>query len=398
MLSPIPEVKGVCVTINVTSDCNLRCKYCYELNKKPGVIRKDQYEPFIDMLLSDQIPLYTDIDTEGMIKSGYRLDLLGGDALMYPEVCEDIIRYFTKKLVQKEGNNKYHFIANICSNGTLFGVPRVRKLLYEYRDFIQCCVSIDGCPELHDLNRVDKVGNGSMKSIMKYWDWYREMFPLGSKYTKSTLNEESIPYIYDSLKFMFEELGIVYVYQNFIMEGLHTTPDDIKELDRQLEKCVEYVLDHDDVLYYSMLDKSHSVQLIQHHTDLEKGWCGSGAMPSLGLDGKIYLCPRWMSLCMESENNSWAIGDVVNGITNPELSKYIKLKSARKLVNAGLPCETCSIEQSCPYCIAGAVDYLGEWKRNLEYCDTTKVQGKWAEIYWTEYYKKHPELTGRDER
>ena len=388
MLLPVPEVRGLVVTINTTSDCNLRCKYCYEVNKKPGVIKKEYYEKFIDLILLDKIPLEVPEALSHDIKYGYRLDLLGGDALMYPEVCDDILTYFTKKLIEYDLPNKYNIKVNICSNGTLFGNPKVREFLLKWKNIIQCEVSIDGCPELHDLNRVDKNGNGSMRLILKNWDWFRENFPDGSRYTKATLSSNSIPYLYDSLKFMHETLGIEYIYQNFIMEGLHVTEDDLKLLDKEMFKCVEYVRQHENDLYWSMIDKKY-YNVDSMHLDKELGWCGSGLMPTLGLDGNIYLCPRWMSLCMNQEDNKYSYGNVLKEDFKPELSKYITEKSKRKYTTKGLKCETCEHESTCPYCIAGAVDYLGEWKRTTEICDTLKIQSHWAKQYWggtNDYY------------
>ena len=33
MIENIPNFEGLNCTINTTEDCNLRCKYCYEINK-----------------------------------------------------------------------------------------------------------------------------------------------------------------------------------------------------------------------------------------------------------------------------------------------------------------------------------------------------------------------------
>ena len=53
MLPPINEEEGLNVTINTTEDCNLRCKYCYESNKRNRSIPIEYCKKFIDILLQD---------------------------------------------------------------------------------------------------------------------------------------------------------------------------------------------------------------------------------------------------------------------------------------------------------------------------------------------------------
>ena len=72
---------------------------------------------------------------------------------------------------------------------------------------------------------------------------------------KSTANKQSIPYLYDSLVYLHEQLGLRYINQNFIMEDTGCTQADYEELDRQMEKCTAYVLEHRDDLFWSMLSK-----------------------------------------------------------------------------------------------------------------------------------------------
>lgn len=384
MLNPVPEVKGMVVTINVTTDCNLRCKYCYETGKAHGVIKKDYYEKFIDQLLLGQIPVHATETIQSVVDSGFRLDLLGGDALMYPEVCDDILQYFTRRLIELDHPRKTDIQVNVCSNGTLFGSEPVRRFLTKWRGILQVEVSIDGTPALHDLNRVYKDGRGSMDTILRDWPWFKATFPTGSQYTKSTLSKGSIPYMYDSLVYMHETMGLKYIYQNFIMEDMGLEDADLRMIDEQMSMCLEYVLIHRDELYWSMMDRRYERTSNPGASMPNQGWCGSGAMPTLGLDGKIYLCPHWLPLCMSSCVDM-SIGSVDEGITRPWLSQYIQDNSMRPVVSAGLECESCGHESACPYCIAGAYDEFKEFKRTTHICEVTKMQHKWAKEYWRRY-------------
>ena len=46
--------KGLNITINTTEDCNLRCKYCYEIKKKKKSIDFETCKKFIDILVTDE--------------------------------------------------------------------------------------------------------------------------------------------------------------------------------------------------------------------------------------------------------------------------------------------------------------------------------------------------------
>ena len=152
----------------------------------------------------------------------------------------------------KNWRGKLHF--SISTNGTLFS-EQARRFCEKYKDLLLVGISLDGCPEIHDANRVFPDGSGSMQSIIRHWPWYKKTFPIQSMQTKSTANRQSIPYLCDSLVYLHEELGLRYINQNFIMEDTGCTQADYEELDRQMEKCTAYVLEHLDDLFWSMLSK-----------------------------------------------------------------------------------------------------------------------------------------------
>ena len=226
MIPSLSEDFAMNATINTTEDCNLRCKYCYETKKTKGNIKLEYCKKFIDMLLEDTNYLDIREDEADYVKniqsSGLLLDFIGGDSLIDPQLLDDISTYAIKKIFTTNTTNaknwRNHFKITISTNGTLFSRPDVREFCEKWKDILHIGVSIDGCPEIHDANRIFPNGEGSMKTILKNWDWFKSTFPLFATTTKSTLAKNSIPYLYDSLKWMHEELGLNYINQNFIME------------------------------------------------------------------------------------------------------------------------------------------------------------------------------------
>ena len=396
MIPSLSEDHKFNITINTTEDCNLRCKYCYEVNKKPHSLPLDYAKKFIDRVIEDPDPcgLLNDPDPvfRAIYNQGIILDTIGGDSFMDPELLDEIYSYFIYKLFSVDTPNtktwRNHFRFSISTNGTLFSNPKVRTLIKKYRPFMSCGVSIDGCPEIHDLNRVYADGRGSMDDILANWPFYQKMFPRDSKSTKSTCNRDSIPYLLESLKFMHETLGINYVNQNFIMEDTGCTKEDYELLDKELGRCVEYVLNHRNEIYWSMIDFD---RFATAHKSVGNDWyykghCGSGCMPALGIDGKIYPCFRWLNHT-QAHTSDWSVGDIWTGFSRKENFKRVREGAYRCNCTKEDKCKTCDCESSCSYCIGGCYSEFGDFIRTTYICEITKLQVKWARTYWEEYCK-----------
>ena len=382
MIENIKQHEGINCTINTTENCNLRCKYCYEINKSEKSIDIDYCYKFIDLLFSEKS--LTDLVGDDTLKldEGIVIDFIGGDSLINPDLLDKVLSYFNYKFIMSNKFKGYGWRASISSNGTLFERKDVRDFCEKWKSNLHLGVSIDGCPEIHDMNRVFPDGSGSMSKIMKWWPWYQETFPIASMSTKATCSRNTIPYLYDSLKFMHEELGIRYINQNFIMEDTGCTEEDYKELDRQLEKCCEYVLNHSHEMYWSMIDPYiYKPKNPKNDPDFySKGRCGSGCMPTLSIDGKIYPCFRWLPHT-QKEAGIMCVGDVENGFYNKQNFANVAKGAVRCNCTKDPKCLDCEYESACAYCIGGCYAEYGEFRRTTYICEITKLQAKWAQIY-----------------
>lgn len=384
MLPDIPLYDGLNVTFQVTEDCNLRCKYCYEINKKPGELPLEYAKKFIDLLLQDDDPvLAKETEMEWLIQRGIILDFIGGDALMVPELADKILQYFQTQAIILHHRWAYRWRANISTNGTLFGNPQVREFLEKYKNNISLGVSIDGCPEIHDKNRVWKDGRGTMSDILKWWDWYVDYMGIDNAATKATYNKDTIPYLSKSIKFLHQELGLKQINNNFIFENMHLTKNDLELLDREMEKSIHYILEHRHDLYVSMFSKGFGIGEPMCKPD--EGWCGSGAMPCLSINGKIYPCFRFTPNTMRHRQLDFYVGDVWNGLTHKERFKTVR-QQTRKRISPQM-CFDCAVESSCGWCIGGAFAEKGEFYRQVHLCEIHKLEAKWAKKYWEEYDK-----------
>ena len=384
MIPSIKQYEGLGITFQVTEDCNLRCKYCYEVAKKPGNLPFEYAQKFINIILEDDDPIGAKGTTdEWILQQGLILDFIGGDALMVPGLVDDILTYYQYKAISLGHRWAYRWCASISTNGTLFADPQVRDFMLKYKDNLSVGVSVDGCPEIHDKNRVHKDGSGTMRDIQKWWDWYLEWHGADTAATKATCNKEMIPYLSKSLKFLHEEMRLKHININFIFEDMKLTEADLKQLDAEMEKSVYYILAHRQDLHVSMFDKGFGIG--EPLRDPDKGWCGSGAMPCLSINGKIYPCFRFTPNTMHSRDLDFYVGDVWNGFNHKERFQLVRQQTRKKI--SPPKCLDCRIETSCAWCIGGAFAERGEFYRQTNICEVHKLQDKWSRKYWEEYDK-----------
>lgn len=385
MIDPKPNFEGLNCTINTTEDCNLRCKYCYETNKRPVSIDFEKCKKFIDLVLSDEDFCSLKGTDREWIYEGRVFDFIGGDSLMDVKLLDKIFTYINTKWNLLENPPVRGWRASISSNGTLFSRKEVKEFCEKWKDNLSLGVSIDGCPEIHDMNRVFPDGSPSMPKILECWDWYQKTFPSDGYSTKATCAKSSIPYLYDSLVYMHEVLGLKWINQNFIMEDTGCTEEDYKELDKQLEKCVNYVFEHRHEMYWSMLDRNTFTPKERDKDFYESGRCGSGCMPCLSIDGKIYPCFRWLPHTQNGKVGVMCVGDVDHGFNHKENFVAVQKGSIRANCTRDPKCLDCEYETCCPYCIGGCYAEHGDFIRTTHICEIIKLQCKWTKIYWDRY-------------
>ena len=400
MLKSLNDAKGLYITLNTTEDCNLRCTYCYEINKCKNELSLDYAKKFIDIILQDDDPTGAIINKHPLaylLNYGLVVDFIGGDALMNVDLLDSILQYLMLKLYTTDCkvNYKENWRVSISTNGTLFSDPNVRAFCEKYKNVLSLGISIDGCKEIHDKCRIynpeltDGTIKGTYDDIKANWEWYKRNFPIESLTTKSTLAKQSIPYLYNSLKALHEDFGLKYINQNYVMEDTHLTDEDYILFDSEMRKCVQYVLANCDDLYWSMISDQFADHCLSSGDDWScRGHCGSGSMPCLGINGNIYPCFRWAPHTQSKDNpEPIIVGDVHRGMYNKAGFELVRKSSTRNNCTKDSKCRTCIYESACAYCIGGCYAETGSFTRLTYICEITKIQSKWAKVYWNEYNK-----------
>ena len=143
---PEPAETPSVVVVNLTTACNLRCKYCFASCESEG----DYMEPpLMKKIIEEMLKFPSQIIT---------FELQGGEPLCHLTGMEQFIE-ISEEINKRYGKNIQY---RTVTNATLVD-QRFIDLVKKYN--IQVCVSVDGPDELTDATRVDQSGSGAFKLI-----------------------------------------------------------------------------------------------------------------------------------------------------------------------------------------------------------------------------------------
>ena len=157
-------------------------------------------------------------------------------------------------------------------------------------------------------------------------------------------------------------------------------PTDLEIFRTQMGKCSDYVYKHKNNLYWSMLDRVYTKRKKMNERIPAIPRCGSGVMPTMDIDGKLYACPRWCPFAIGKKTIT--IGDVRTGEYFPVKAQLIADGSKRSAITHSERCRTCEFEEQCAFCPAGCYAEFGELKRTMHICPITRIQSEAATVYW----------------
>ncbi len=144
------------LTLIITEDCNLACKYCYR-KKRAVHMTKEIIKKSVDFL------------NQTTTVNSPSIKPFGAEVFLVPELLEFMFDYAVTS------NKNIRF--SLQTNGTLLN-SKIKKLLTMYKPYIsKFVISLDGLKKYHDKNRVYKDGTGTWDSIIKNLDFFKKLFP-----------------------------------------------------------------------------------------------------------------------------------------------------------------------------------------------------------------------------
>ena len=337
------------VTFQVTDDCNLKCSYCYQINKGKHKMSLDVAKRFIDMLLDNDENTKQYIDTRS--KNAVVIEFIGGEPFLEVELMDQIIEYFVQQMIIKDHPWQYHYVISISSNGTLYFEPKVQEFIKKYLSHLSLSISIDGNKQLHDACRVFEDGSGSYDIAIAAVHHYIDV--LGGKMgSKMTLAPENISYTYEAVVSLIEQ-GYTEINLNCVYEK-GWTENHATVLYYQLKKLADYMIMNDltDTVYISMFVETY---FRPKSPDDVENWCGgNGQMISVDYKGDIYPCIRYMESSLGDTVPPIMVGNVYDGMmVDAKCKACMKaLKSVNRKSQSTDECFNCLIADGCSWCQA----------------------------------------------
>lgn len=342
------------ITFIVTDDCNLRCRYCYEENKQSNDMTIETARNAADYFFDTYENKYDRVI----------FDFVGGEPFVRVDLLEELLPYMMKRF-KSQPKKWEELIFSFSTNGTCFKDDKVRNLIKNYQYAMSVGLSLDGVKEIHDYNR-----SGSFDKVMEYFPYWRQNFPQCA--TKSTLNHEAIPYLFESVKFLastcLENIFMNTIYEDVWQEG------DAELYEKELVKAADYILENK--IYKTKHVSLFEINLLQKPNN-EHNWCGCGScMIAVDWRGDLFPCLRFKTL---SKLQPLAIGNIKNGISYKKLLPFYFCHNTRKTPD----CEHCEARAGCPNCTAFCYDETGSIFDRVSYmCDMHRARKRANEYYW----------------
>lgn len=323
----------------LTQSCNLRCKYCFVV-QKPRFMTLKTATDAVDFLAKNaternQVPSIT---------------YFGGEPLLR---WSDIIVPLTLYIRQKYGNN---YDLSITTNGVLLDEP---KLEFMKKHNIGFMVSIDGSKKTQDLNRPCQNGTSS-------FDIIAPKIPLFLKYNpnmtfRATIDHDNAAELLNNHKFAIEN-----GYNNaFFIVNVSSkwSKEEKKELENQIHLTADYYLEllyeGKDVSFNPFSTMFSKIKTIKHAQKnnlfrtageglLAYGRCGLGAskFASIGTEGTLYSCQEMSD--NDELGKEFIIGDIYNGTDNEKRMKVIEKFDPKKVHSTeDMDCKRCPFYMIC---------------------------------------------------
>lgn len=315
--------KTVYISLHTSSQCNLKCTYCFKKERGNRNLTFEESKKFIDMII-DEYP-----------NAGkYIVDPTGsGEPLLDKELLYKIGEYCK----EKSDELRREVLPMIVTNGTLLD----KETVQEIRDAgILFGVSLDGDKKDNDCYRKDALGHGVYKKVIRNVRKIKDRSLMGVAVTLTDKNIDLVKTVKHLIRY-FPTISIKPVRSVDGSVGINETNiDDIKReytrlyeflFSETMKGNLEYIaaLLNGDDFFGKFLLKTILGQKVSTRCD-----AGIGRF-SLAPDGSIYVCPGAIDI------EELKIGTLEGGIDYEVRDKLWKHLTERK------GCNNCFVRFVC---------------------------------------------------
>lgn len=263
------------IMLILTDNCNLRCTYCYEGGNCKNTMSFEVAKKIID-------------DNFSALRQGdkSRIEFFGGEALICFPIIKEVYEYV---------EDTYPFLSTqyaFTTNGTLMH-GKIKDWFWEHRERFVCTLSLDGTPEMHDLNRKTQNGQGSFEKIDI--EFFRKAWP-GCQ-AKMTISKDTLPNLAAGVQYI-ESLGF-YCKATYASGIEWDMEQNLTILERELTALVKYYSENE-IHLCSLLDLD--LRAIFCRPDIPFRYCGAGLdRKCFDMSGRCYPCQGLASVAVGEE-------------------------------------------------------------------------------------------------
>jgi len=327
----IPAVNTKILGLNVTEQCNLKCVYCYQVDRRKN---KDNVISFDVAAAAIEDHLTRDDSFRKVI-----IELIGGEVFLYFRFVQQLVNW----TLERREKWKKQFVFFIDTNGTLLN-NEIKDWLFKRREHVIIGLSLDGTQKAHDLNR-----SKSYERIAPHFSFITQTWP--RSIAKMTISPKTVPMIFEGILHVMKQ-GF-YVAANVPMEdiwGLPEQKDEVVLIFRdQISKLVNFFGKNAQLPLPNIINLPIPVIASEEH---ERPWCGSGRnMIAIETSGRVIPCNRYASMSFDQS--------LFDKPLKPNVSK----------------CTKCLFKPACQTCEALNWEVNGNPEaRTSFHCEFTKLQ------------------------
>lgn len=335
------------LTLCLTHNCNLRCRYCYAGRKYAHAMSQETAERALDIALAEAQQTNRNLD----------ISFFGGEPLLEWSLLQHCCAYIQKKTAGS--NTRIRF--GITTNGTLLTQDKLEWMAG--LDFL-VGLSIDGSPAMHNTNRCYADGRGSHEQVAEALELIADQPRLRSKLI-CVVNPANCSHLKSGVLWLHGHyrgpIGLNFDYWS------EWTDEQFATLNQQLELVARDVTNSYRIGHPIQLECLEG-KIISHLSPASPDCvhCTIGEREiAVSVDGNFFPCSRMVGV---GDDPAITFGSVSSGIDRARQNFIIATRG-----NATPECRICELRQRClntcgctNYASSGRIDMVSPFLCNLQ--------------------------------
>lgn len=371
------------MTIELTEDCNLRCKYCPNTIETKNRKHSNLYmsQEIADKAVDFYFDRYTKLFLDLPIEKRYKIQELappciafyGGEPLLNFNVLKSTYDYFFGKDWGKYNINKSKLIVFITTNLTHLS-DEIIQFIVDRNIYIT--VSIDGDKLENDKNRIDKQGNGSFDKVIMNLNRIKKY---SSEYYKNFVSISSVEtenHNIEQCRNFTEKLGVKSVVRNnagfkgvFIPKYILNKKNSNESLSDFAEKVKSLSWDTTNLVVKDIIVDLLDFDNINFDLPQGSNYLNISITCPLTFDNIMVASDGKFHICHKTDC-SYPLGDVFTGVNMQEL-EYMYASYNNTINNDN--CKNCWMIRFCKFCAADRMNDKNFVNPIVEECSYLKM-------------------------